>query len=260
MATQPHLSMRTDDLLSGRIAVVTGGANGLGLAIAKRLAASGALIVIVDRLQDRPAFPPGWQYCGIDLSKDDADERLADLAARLGQIDILVANAGIVPPWRGIAELERAQWEEVMRINVWGVAASMTAFALALERSGRGSVVATASINGYRAHAKQALYTASKHAVVGLVRAAALDLGPKGIRVNALAPGPIATDALVERVQRRHASGGPPQHEVFAYLAGQSALGRLATAEDVANAAHFLASDASAGMTGVIVPVEAGLA
>ena len=252
--------MAKDVSLKGRVAVVTGAARGLGRAIAERLAQAGAAIVAVDLAHAMKDVPAGWQLAPIDLSDDTADAALADLAARLGTVDIVVANAGLVPPWRGLDALDRAEWDKVMRVNTWGVAATIGAFAAALERSGRGSVIAMASINGFTAHPKQVLYTASKHAVIGITRAAALDLGPRGIRVNALAPGPIATAALLARLDARHAEGGPAPDVALQGLAVDAALGRLATPEDVANVAHFLASDASAGMTGVILPVEAGLA
>ncbi len=252
--------MEDNHSLEGRLAVVTGAANGLGRAIAVRLAASGASILAVD-LPDRISGLPGdWQFEGVDLADDAADAQLKELAARLGKVDILVANAGLVPPWRGLDELDLAEWDRVMRVNVWGVAATIGAFADVLEQSGHGSIVAMASINGYKAHPKQALYTASKHAVIGVMRAAALNLGPRNIRVNALAPGPIATEALKGRVDARHQKGGPSPDEALRALADESALGRLATPRDVANAAYFLASDASEGMTGVVLPVEAGLA
>ena len=146
-----------------------------------------------------------------------------------------------------------------MGVNAWGVAATIGAFAGALERSGRGNIVVMASINGFKAAPAQALYTASKHAVIGIVRAAALDLGPMGIRVNALAPGPVPTQAFLERLDKRHESGGIAPTLALQTLSDDTALGRLATPSDVANAAHFLATEGSNGMTGVILPVEAGL-
>jgi NAD(P)-dependent dehydrogenase (short-subunit alcohol dehydrogenase family) len=252
--------MTKDDSLKGRVAVVTGAARGLGRAIANRLETAGATIVAVDLPEAFADVPASWQIVPVDLADDAAAGALSDLAAQLGSVDIVVANAGVVPPWRGVAELNMAEWDRVMRINVWGVAATIGAFAAALERSGRGSVVAMASINGYKAHPKQVLYSASKHAVIGVVRAAALDLGSRRIRVNALAPGPIMTEALLSRIEARHKAGGPTSAVALQELANGSALGRLATPEDVAHVAHFLASDASAGMTGVVVPVEAGLA
>lgn len=245
--------------LTGRLAVVTGAARGLGRAIAERLARAGVAIVAVDLPAALGALPNDWRAEALDLTDADAQARLGALARALGRVDVVVANAGLVPPWRGMAELDAAEWQRVMTVNVWGVAVTIGAFADALAASGRGSAIAMASINGYRAHPKQVLYTASKHAVIGVVRAAALDLGPRGVRVNALAPGPVATEALLARVEARHRAGGPLPQDALAALAREAALRRLATPEDVAQVAHFLASDASAGMTGAVFPIEAGL-
>lgn len=244
--------------LHRRRAVVTGGSRGLGRAIADRLAAAGASIVVVD-LPGSVAVPENWEFAPCDLAEPDAGDILRALAARLGSVSIVVANAGLVPPWRGVEELDAAEWQRVMTVNVFGVAITLGAFAGALAASGHGSAIAMASINGFSAHPKQVLYTASKHAVIGVMRAAAQDLGPRGVRVNALAPGPIATDALRQRLDARHADGGPAPADALAALSGQTMLRRLATAEDVAGVAHFLASDASAGMTGHVFPIEAGM-
>lgn len=247
--------------LRGRRAVVTGGTSGLGRAIATALAEAGAGITVVD-LPDALAaadFPASWQRAGIDLAANDALTGLEQLGDRLGSVDMVVANAGVVPPWRRVSELDAMEWQQVMAVNCWGVAATLGGLAPALERSGQGAALVMASINGYRAHPQQVLYTASKHAVVGIMRAAALDLGKKNIRVNALAPGPIATDALRQRLDARHAAGGPDPQSALAALDGETALGRIATEVDVARAALFLLSDAAAGTTGVVLPVEAGL-
>ncbi|MGD1888198.1 MAG: SDR family NAD(P)-dependent oxidoreductase [Cohaesibacteraceae bacterium] len=245
--------------LSGRLAVVTGAAGGLGRAIATKLSDSGAEIVAVELPAALDRLPTNWRAEPIDLGQDNAADALGALAERLHKVDIVVANAGVVPPWRGVDSLDLVEWDRVMRINVWGMAATIGAFTGALERSGHGAVVAMASINGYRAHPKQVLYTASKHAVIGVIRAAALDLGARNIRVNALAPGPIATDALMGRLSTRHEQGGPSPEEAMAAVQAEAALGRIATEADVANAALFLASEASGGLTGVVRPVEAGL-
>lgn len=246
--------------LTGRRAVITGGGRGLGRAIADRLAAAGAGITVIDLPEPLAMAPDDWERVPIDLTAPDAETRLSEAASGVDRLDILVANAGAVPPWRPVDALDRAEWNTVMTLNVWATAQTLGAFTPALARSGLGSAILMASITGFRGHPKQVLYTASKHAVIGIMRSAALDLGDRGIRVNALAPGPIATDALVSRVLARHAQGGPAPDEALADLAAETALGRMATAEEVANAAHFLASDASAGMTGSVFPVEAGLA
>lgn len=248
--------------LSGRRAVVTGGAGGLGRAIAARLESEGAAITIIDHGGSlaAAAVPGGWHVEDVDLARPDCKDRMRKIATDLGAVDIVVANAGVVPPWRGMDALDADEWQKVMAINVWGVAASLGAFAEALAKTGRGSAVVMASLNGYRAHPKQVLYTASKHAAIGLMRAAALDMGPAGTRVNALAPGPIMTDALIDRIAKRHAAGGPASADALMAMANETALGKLATIDQVANAAFFLASDASAGMTGLVIPVDGGLA
>ena len=246
--------------LADRNAVVTGGASGLGRAIAQRLANAGAKVTVVDLEAAREHAPERMGFFACDLGVPEAKTQLMKFANGLGGVDILVANAGVVPPWRGLRDIDGLEWQSVMAINTWGVAASIGAFAPVMAQSGCASIVVMASINGFRAHAQQVLYTASKHAAIGITRAAALDLGPSGIRVNALAPGPIATEALLGRIADRFNAGGPHPDDVVQAMTAETALGRMATPEDVANAAHFLASDASGGMTGAVLPVEAGLA
>ena len=246
---------------SGQQALITGGSSGLGRQIATRLAAAGAGITVVD-LEDaltRNPLPHDWRAHALDLSASDALTELRALGERLGALDIVVANAGVVPRWRRTEALDGDEWQRVMAINTWGVAATLGGLSTALARSGGGCAVVMASINGYKAHPQQMLYTASKHAAIGIMRTAALDLGPQGTRVNALAPGAIATDALLQRIENRAAEGGPAIEEALAMLAAETALGQMATADQVANAALWLASPASAGITGIVLPIEAGL-
>jgi NAD(P)-dependent dehydrogenase (short-subunit alcohol dehydrogenase family) len=259
MNVAPDAAPQAAQDLTGRHAVITGGANGLGRAIAERLSRSGARITIVDLADALVDVPEGWTALSCDLGAASAKDDLGAFAARQERIDIVVANAGLVPPWRGVADLDAQEWAQVMAVNTWGVAATLGAFADPLARSPHGAAVVMASINGYRAHGKQVLYTASKHAVIGIMRAAALDLGPHGVRVNALAPGTVATDALLHRMRTRHAQGGPSPEEALADTAEMAALKRVVTAAEVANAAHYLVSDASSGLTGVVLPMEAGL-
>ena len=183
---------------------------------------------------------------------------MAGAVATLGRIDVLALAAGIVPPWRGLSAFDAAEWDNVMRVNVSGVASSL-AHAIPSLRDG-AAVVAIASLNSWRGDPNIPAYVASKHAVLGIVRSAALELGRRGIRVNAIAPGPIATDALLARMERRsHDERGLPVAQALASAAALTALGRIATAEEVARVALFLAIDLSSGMTGQMLPVDGGL-
>jgi NAD(P)-dependent dehydrogenase (short-subunit alcohol dehydrogenase family) len=244
-------------LLEGRVALVTGGARGLGAAIADTFAAHGAEGAVADVEAGTP--PHGWTALAADVTVEESvAAAVASTLERFGRLDVVVANAGIVPPWTETDALDLDELDRTLAVNVRGVAATLKHAVPALRERG-GSIVVMASLNAHRAHPRQHAYTASKHAVVGLARAAALDLGRFGIRVNALAPGPILTDALRSRIEGRAAGGGLPVEEALRQAA-DTALGRMATEEDVARAALFFASDLSSGVTGAVLPVDAGLA
>jgi NAD(P)-dependent dehydrogenase (short-subunit alcohol dehydrogenase family) len=244
-------------LLSGRSAVVTGGARGLGAAITARLAAAGAVGTVIDlSLPAEPSWPAGWTAAAADVRDPDA---LATAFGPAGRApDVVVACAGVVPPWTRTADIDAAQWEDVLAVNVRGV--MLTVREAARRMTGRGgSIVVIASLNGWKGDPHLASYVASKHAVVGLVRSAALDVGRDGIRVNAVGPGPIATEALRGRMASRADAIGVPVEEALRRAAEQTALRRIATAGEVADAVLFLASDLSSGITGQLLAVDAGI-
>ena len=247
-------------ILDGKVAFVTGSATGLGRAIVDAFAEAGASGIGFDIVADANSLPPGW----IAINGDVGDEEnLAAALARTrdeyGRLDSIVANAGIVPPWSDTESIELDEWDRVFAVNVRGVLATIK-HAVPLMRDHGGSIIAMGSLNSRRAHGRQCLYTATKHAVLGIVRATALDVGRYGIRVNALGPGPIATEALLDRLRSRTEQGEPPVEAVLERFAGDTALQRMATVSDVAHAAVFLASDLSSGITGQLLPVDAGLA
>ena len=245
------------DLLAGKVALVTGGAQGLGRAIAEGFAAAGARGLLFDLLAADEALPEGWSFERGDVGKEDAVARAAArVREEFGHLDVAVANAGIVPPWHDTETVDLAEWDSVFAVNARGVMATIK-HAVPLMKQQGGSIVAMGSTNSWIGHPKQAAYTASKHAVLGIVRTAALDVGRFGIRVNALCPGPVATAALLARVQRRAGEGGAPVEETLERYS-ETALGRMVTAEDVVGAAIFLASDLSSGITGHLIPVDAG--
>ncbi len=245
--------------LEGRVALVTGAAAGLGNRIARRFAEAGVQGIALDVAEFSDPLPAGWSGRRGDVTVEpDLERVVAEVADSFGRLDIVVANAGVVPPWCSVDAIAFDHWDDVFAVNVKGVAATIK-HAVPLMKERGGSIIATASLNAYRGHAGQCLYTATKHAVLGIVRAAALDLGRYGIRVNALAPGPIPTDALVGRMKARARDGGLSVEEARARFDAETALGRMASEDDVAGTALFLASDLSAGVSGQYVPIDAGL-
>jgi NAD(P)-dependent dehydrogenase (short-subunit alcohol dehydrogenase family) len=246
-------------LLAGRAALVTGGGRGLGAAIAAAYARAGAEGSVVD-LDGAAGAPDGWARLVANVAvEQEIAAAISATVERFGRLDVVVANAGVVPPWSETGGLDLDELDAVLAVNVRGVAATLKHAVAPLRASG-GSIVVMASLNAWRAHPAQAAYTASKHAVLGLVRTAALDLGRYGIRVNGIAPGPVATAALRARMARRAETGGLAVDQALAEAAAGTALGRIATEDDVAGAALFLASDLSAGITGALLPVDGGVA
>jgi NAD(P)-dependent dehydrogenase (short-subunit alcohol dehydrogenase family) len=247
------------DLLAGKVALVSGGTQGLGRAIAEGFAAAGARGLLFDLRPAPETLPIGWSCERGDVSReDDVARAVARVREDFGRLDVAVANAGIVPSWHDTETIDLAEWDRVFAINARGVMATIK-HAVPLMKDRGGSILAMGSTNSWIGHAKQAAYTASKHAVLGIVRAAARDVGRFGIRVNALCPGPVATDALLYRIRERADQGGATVEETLRRYS-DTALGRMATTEDVVGAALFLASDLSSGITGHLIPVDAGLA
>ncbi len=247
-------------LLDGRRVLVTGGSSGIGAAVVGRFADEGATGVVLDlpAALGAATLPAAWRGVPVDLRDDASIEaafaRVEEVAA---QLDVVVAAAGIVPGWATVAELDLAEWDAVMAVNARGLVATLKHAAPRIQPG--GSIVVIASLNSWRGDPNLTTYAASKHAALGVVRSAALDLGRRDVRVNGVAPGPIATDALLDRMARRAAAGGLSVDDALAASASGTALGRIATVDDVAAATLFLASDLAAGVTGHLLPVDGGL-
>src|SRR5215475_13128133 len=177
--------MAAGELLNGKIALITGGARGLGRAILEAFAAAGAEGMAFDLTPPAEDLPPGWAFePGDVMAEKDIARACAQVSDNFGRLDCLVANAGIVPTWRDTEAIDLAEWDRVFAVNARGVVATIK-HAVPLMKPHGGSILAMGSINSWVGHGKQAAYTASKHAVLGIVRAAARDVGRFGIRVNA---------------------------------------------------------------------------
>ena len=248
-------------LLSGRTVVVTGGASGIGAAIVRRFAdsdAAGGAVLDLPAALARASLPAGWHEIGVDLRDDESVQAaFAQAQQRLGTVDVLVAAAGIVPAWTGIEGLDPREWDDLFAVNARGVMRSIQETLAMMPDD--GAIVVIASQNAWRGSPVLASYTASKHAVLGLVRSVALELGPRGIRVNAIGPGSVATEAYRGRLRKRESEGGLSVVEALERERLTTPLRRLATPDEIAAAALFLVSGLASGVTGHVLPVGAPL-
>ncbi|MCA8981895.1 MAG: SDR family oxidoreductase [Planctomycetes bacterium] len=231
---------------TGDVAVVTGGARGIGAAIASALAAAGARVHVFDACE--PEFVvPGVTAHLVDLRDADAVRAEVDaVLAESGGVQLLVNNAGVTrdaPLWK----LAEEDWQAVLDVNLTGAFRVLAALAPAMREARHGRVVQIASINGMRGKFGQANYSASKAGLIGLTRTAALELGRRGITVNAVAPGLIDSAMTAELPS-----------EIRARALEESALGKAGSVEDVAATVLFLLSEAARHITGVVVPVDGG--
>jgi NAD(P)-dependent dehydrogenase (short-subunit alcohol dehydrogenase family) len=247
--------------LAGKVAIVTGGAGGLGSATARRLAAEGCRVVVVDRDGDgarrvAAELPGDSAWVAADVSREDEVEGYLDVAVqRFGQVDLHHINAGIPGSPTGFPDLDVAEFDQVISVNVRGVFLGLRgAFRRYRRQGSTGSVVITASIASLRGSADLIAYQTSKHAVLGLLRGAAMYGGPLGIRVNAVAPGIVPTNLFP--------SGGaaPGGRDDMRQRAATTPLRRAGTADEIASVVTFLLSDESAYMTGEVVSVDGGAA
>ena len=244
--------------LDNKRVLVSGSSQGLGHKIVETFSKNNAVGFGFD-LQENVKDLEGWEFLQIDVSNEtEIINGFEKIKEKIGELDVVVANAGIVPPWSTINDIDNDEWEKVFNINVKGVALTIK-HSVELMKSSGGSIIVMGSINSLLGHSGQSLYTASKHALLGIVKCAAIDLGKFDIRVNAIGPGPIATEALLKRLNSREDNGGTSSSSALEEFANNTALGKMSTEEDVANTVLYLSSNLSSSITGQIIPVCSGL-
>jgi NAD(P)-dependent dehydrogenase (short-subunit alcohol dehydrogenase family) len=252
--------------VAGRAAVVTGGGRGIGAAVARTLAAAGASVVVTSRTGTeieavaasiRRAGGRAWSM-ECDVTDEAAVAAMAAEAVdRLGHVDILVNNAGVAsssPVHRTTLE----EWDRLMRTNATSAFLCTRSFLGPMVERGWGRVVNVASVAGLHGARYIAAYAASKHALVGLTRAAAAEVAGRGVTVNAICPGYVDTAMTTESVARIVEKTGRTEDEARAAILAGSPLGRLLTPNEVAAAVLFLCWDAAAGVNGQALVMDGG--
>ena len=245
------------------VAFVTGGGSGIGRATALLLAGRGASVAVFDIAAEsaeqvareiRDEGGSSIAIVGDTSSETDVESALARSAAELGDCDVVVTAAAILNDFAGVDAIPAKEFDQVIAVNLRGPFLVIKHAVPQMRRSGRGVIVCIASVDGYFGEIGLSAYCASKGGVINLVRAAALDLAREGIRVNAVCPSVTDTPLLQKRLAPL-----ANRAEILAERAERHPLGRLLRPEDSAGAIGWLVSEEAAGVTGAIIPVDAGV-
>jgi NAD(P)-dependent dehydrogenase (short-subunit alcohol dehydrogenase family) len=252
------MDMNSDLQLEGRRAVITGASRGIGKAIAERLAHNGARVALVSRKRETleevasELTSHGTETLVIPANMNRSEDVVAiipQVVERWGGVDILVNNAATNPVFGPLVDLNEEAWDKVMKTNVSGPFLLSREAAREMMKAGTGVIINIASTGGLEPSPMLGAYSVSKAAVIMLTKVMAAELGKSGIRVNCIAPGLVETRFAEVLVNT------PSIHDAYVERA---ALGRHGQPEEIAAAAHFLASDASAYMTGQVMVIDGG--
>ncbi|MDN3015552.1 SDR family oxidoreductase [Paenibacillus sp. BSR1-1] len=250
--------------LSGKVAIITGGAGGIGKVTAKRFLEEGAKVVLVDLFQEsldktKEELDPYGEVIVVraDVSKEeDVQNYVQKTVDHFGKIDVFFNNAGIEGKVAPITEQKVEDFDKVLSVNVRGVFLGLKHVLAVMKKQGHGSVINTSSVAGLHGSPNVTPYITSKHAVVGLTKACAVEVAPYQVRVNSIHPSPVNT-RMMRSLEEGFAPGNP--EAVKADLAKAIPLGRYGESEDISNLVVFLASDESAFITGVQYRVDGGM-
>ena len=250
-------------MLKDKVAIITGTTCGIGARIASFFVEQGATVVGAGRREAEGvevARQTGMNFVRTDVSVENDVRALIDhTLAKFGRLDCMVNNAGITHAPSGIADLDMADFDQVMSINIRGVAMCMKYAAAAMIPNGAGSIINISSIAGSRAALTSHPYSASKGAVLAITRSAAAELGEKGIRVNAISPGGIVTEIFAKNMGADREKGEKAAAAVRDLFSNVQPIRRAGETDDIASAAAFLASDMSSFVNGIDLIVDGGL-
>lgn len=253
--------MLKEPSLDGLKVLVTAGASGIGLVIARGFAEAGAKVFVCDvdaaALKQAREAIPGLHGCVADVADEGSVEAMFhQVDAALGGLDVLVNNAGIAGPTARIAELRREEIVRTLDVNVVGQFLCAKHAVLRLRQSRRPAILNMSSAAGHLGMPGRSAYSASKWAVIGLTKSLAIELGPERIRVNAVLPGAVDGPRIRAVIAAKASVAGLSVEAVTQAYEGQSSLGRMVTAEDVANMVLFASSAAAANISGQALAVD----
>ncbi len=262
------MSTTTDDTLSGLVAVITGGAQGLGLGIARHLAGQGSSVILAD-VQEEKAQQEASALRELSKIADSAYLDVTDssgvskffqsLARDRGRLDILVNSAGLGQQVGPAVELSDDEWSRVLDVNLTGTFYCCRAAGLTMETQEAGCIVNVASINGQNPAALVAAYNAAKAGVISLTKTLALELAAYGVRVNAISPGPVYTEFNQKTMAQRCKTLNITEPEMIERVRSAVPLGRWGEPEDIARGVAFLCDPANSWVTGEVLRISGGL-
>ncbi len=241
--------------------LVTAGASGIGLAIAREFAAAGAKVAICDvddaALAAFHADMPGHLAYACDVSDEDqVADLFADAVPALGGLDVLVNNAGVAGPTARVEEMSLDDWRKTLAVNLDGQFLCARAAIAHLREAGGGTIVNLSSAAGKFGFPRRAPYAASKWGVIGFTKSLAMELGPDDIRVNAILPGAVDGPRIRRVIAAKAAATGVSVAEMTARYSAQASLGRLIDAADIARLAVFLAGPGGRNISGQALSVD----
>lgn len=262
------MTVPNNSKLADKIAIVTGGGYGIGKAIALALAGEGARIILAARSEDKLQAVAGEirksggaaEAVRTDVSDEASVEAMCARAVEVfGGIDILINNAGIAGPTKLATDITAVEWNETIAIDLTGAFfCSKHAAAWMIEHGG-GTMVNISSVGGRLGYPMRTPYAAAKWGMIGLGHSLAAELGPRGVRVNCVCPGPVAGERIERVIRARSESAGVSLEQAQHQVTGNIPLGRLVTEEEVAKAVLYFAGPDSAGVTGQVFNVCGGM-
>ncbi|MVO15677.1 SDR family oxidoreductase [Parasedimentitalea huanghaiensis] len=237
--------------------LITAGASGIGRAMGEGFAAAGYEVWVTDVNEaGLGELPSNWiTHRANAASEDDMRAVFAAIAAA-GGVDVLCANAGIAGPTAKVEDVELADWQACVSVNLEGAFLAAKYAAPLMKAAGKGAIVVTSSTAGQYGYPNRAPYSAAKWAVIGLTKTLAMELGPHGIRANVICPGAVEGPRIEGVLEREAAAKGMTRDEVYQGYASGTSMGRFVEASDIANMAVFLASDAARLVSGQAIAVD----